>query len=176
MTGRPPRVRLRCAVCAVAGTLAFVPCAARAGELIVGEAKGADGSSLDFRITGNSPSDVVGGDMVLGEARFTIQRVSSRGLIGGTRIQQAGDASFAEYAVFSSSFSAQTAVGQPYVAARRYHHCDQPYNSFLAVYRVNGQEAVKALGPAPYSELIEDTERSDDATVYCFMSTHGQDR
>ena len=146
---------------------------APAAELVVGEARAADAAPLAFRITGKSPEDVLGGAIHLGDARYVIQRVSRRGLIGGARVSEAAAGGFAEYAVFSSSFSDQTAVGQPWVAASAYHHCDRPYNSFLAVYRVDGADAAKRMGPAPYPDLVEDVSRSDRATVYCFMSGRG---
>ena len=172
------RKRSRCASSTrwlIAAVVALGTSAPHAAELIVGETRAGDAPSVPFRILGGSRANVLGGAITLGTSQFTIQRVSRRGLIGGARLAGEGDTSYAEYAVFSSSFSEQTAVGQPWVAARRYHHCDEPYNSFVAVYRVNGEKAVKALGSVPYPALIDDVERSDEATVYCFMSARGAD-
>ena len=159
----------------VAAALALLAsAAARGGELIVGEVQATDAAPIAFRITGESREQVQGGSMVLGDATFTIQRVSQRGLIGAARVHEAGDGGgFTEFAVFSSSFSARTAVGEPWMVARRYLHCDRPYNSFLAVYRVNGAAAARELGPVPYPDLARDLALSDAADVYCFMSTRG---
>ena len=59
----------------------------------------------------------------------------------------------------SSSFSDQSATGKPWVAAESAHGCDEPYNSFVAMYRVEGEEALVALGPIPYGILTEDISR-----------------
>jgi len=160
-------------VAALAAALASAP--AGAAELIVGEVRGDGDTRLVFRVTGESRDEVVGGTMMLGDSTFIIQRVSGRGLIGGARTIDKDDG-FAEFAMFSSSFSKQTAVGVPWTAADAYHHCEQPYNSFLAVYRVDGQAAVQKLGPVPYPDLARDLTLSDTATVYCFMSSRGSGR
>ena len=57
--------------------------------------------------------------------------------------------------MFSSSFSEQSATGKPWVAAESAHGCDEPYNSFVAMYRVEGEETLIALGPIPYGTLSE---------------------
>ncbi len=41
----------------------------------------------------------------------------------------------------------------------------------MAIYRVDGEAAVKALGEAPYPKLVEDAELSTDSRVLCFMTT-----
>jgi len=150
--------------------LLVVSAAARAGELIVGEALDANSAPLTFRIIGESVDDVMGGEIVFGDAHYRIDRVSQRGMIGAVRSVAVGDTRSQEFVVFSSSFSGQTAVGNPWVAARSYHHCDRPYNSFLAVYHVSGTGAVAALGDVPYASLTDDVRRAGDSQVYCFTS------
>ena len=77
---------------------------------------------------------------------------------------------YAEFLVLSSSFSEQTGVGKPWPAARGSFGCEEPYNTFLALYRVEGEAAVKALGPIPYPALVEDVSRSHDSRVFCFVA------
>ena len=72
--------------------------------------------------------------------------------------------------MFSSSYSEQTAVGKPWLAAREAYGCDRPYNAYLGLYRVEGEAAVKALGPIPYPDLAEDVSRSRHSHVSCFMA------
>lgn len=76
----------------------------------------------------------------------------------------------AEYVIFSSSFSQQTATGTPWLASQTYHRCDQPYNSFLALYRVSGRQAIDAVAERAFSLLPEDVALADDSAVYCFVS------
>jgi len=150
--------------CAVAGT-------ALAGELLTGVVD-AGGEEIAFSLFGEDRENVMGGDITLGERVFKIGKVSRVGSIGAARlvVDQAAGKRHGEFVTFSSSFSAQTATGQPWVAAQRYVNCDSPYNSFLALYKVVGAEALEALGPVPYSILNEDAGAADQSTVYCFMS------
>ena len=72
--------------------------------------------------------------------------------------------------MFSSSFSTQTAAGKPWLAADDAFGCDEPYNSYLALYRIEGEAAVKSLGPIPYPDLAEGRARSQYSRVSCFMA------
>ena len=163
-----PGTRFRCPL-AAALVVAIATTAAQAALLLEAEVE----PGLPFSLSGESREDVMGGELVLGERRFRVTGTSRHGLIGASRVVHdgaGGSIRFGEYAVFSSSFSEQTAVGNPWARARVYHHCDEAYNSFLAVYRVDGSEAVEALGNQPYGSLTDDAGTSDDAVVYCFMS------
>ena len=142
-----------------------------AADLLVGTVPDSDGSGLAFRLEAESRQDVVGGRIVLGGIEYEISRVSRLGLIGARRfVTGDGQDRYAEFLVFSSSFSAQTAVGTPWPAAHEAYGCDQPYNTYLALYRVEGEAAVKALGPIPYPDLAEDRSRSQRSHVSCFMA------
>ncbi len=147
--------------------LVGVECAA--AELLAGKFVNGGGAELGFSLQGESRKDIVGGEIRFGERVFRITGTSRLGLIGARRTIGTEPQS-AEFAVLSSSFSSQTATGQPWVAAERYHRCDQPYNSFLALYRVDDPAAVTELGPSPYPLLVEELDRSDQAEVFCFMS------
>lgn len=154
-----------------AALLVVVATTVSAAELLNARISTEDGEPVAFRLAGESREEVIGGTIELGSRSFTITDVSMRGLIGASRAGRGDDgATFAEYAVFSSSFSEQTAVGQPWAAARRYLGCEVPYNSFLAVYHVDGDEAVAALGPRPYPRLMDDESLSGRSDVYCFVS------
>ncbi len=143
-----------------------------AAELLSARVTGEQGDAMSFRLTGENRDDVVGGSIELGPRSFTIARVSLSGLIGASRSSARGAKPvFAEFAVFSSSFSRQTAVGQPWVSARGYSECDAPYNSFLAIYRIEGEKAIAGLGPTPYARLAQDVTSSQTSQVYCFVST-----
>lgn len=145
--------------------------AVTAAELLSARITVDDGGTLEFHLTGENRDQVIGGTIELGTRSFTITRVSRTGLIGARRAGTGeGGVPFAEYAVFSSSFSMQTAVGQPWAAARSYVGCETPYNSFLAVYHVDEEKAIVALGPEPYPDLMEDASRSTGSSVYCFVS------
>ena len=167
------RACLRCAgVMALAAALLLAG-RADAGDLLVGTAPDRNGSVLAFRFEAENRRDVVGGHIVLGEIEYEISRVSQLGLIGARRFVGSGDAGqerYAEFLVFSSSFSEQTAVGKPWIAAREAYGCDEPYNTYLAFYRVEGEAAVKSLGPIPYPALAEDHSLSQRSRVLCFMA------
>ncbi len=142
-------------------------------ELLTGTIPDGEGGSVAFRLDGESREKVVGGRLLLGAAEYVVARVSRLGLIGAHRLGGGGDSGeerHAEYLVFSSSFSEQSATGRPWVAAESAHGCDEPYNSFLAMYRVEGEEALVALGPIPYGTLSEDISRTADSKVLCFMA------
>ena len=146
--------------------------ASPAAELLRAPVTGDQGDAMSFRLTGENRDDVVGGSIVLDARTFTIDRVSVTGLIGASREGSGDDNTrFAEFAVFSSSFTEQTAIGQPWISARSHSGCDFPYNSFLAIYRVEGENAVAGLGPAPYARLTDDVTSSQSSHVYCFVST-----
>ncbi len=158
----------RLMTCALACTLTG---AALAEELLTGVVD-AGGEELAFSLSGEDRQNVEGGVITLGERVFKIVKVSRLGLIGAARlvVDQTEDKRYGEFVTFSSSFSAQTATGQPWVAAERYVNCDRPYNSFLALYRVVGAEALEALGSVPYPTLNEDAGAAEKSTVYCFIS------
>jgi len=145
--------------------------ATSAEELLSGRIVEDQGAVLVFRLLGESREDVVGGSIELGSNRYEITRVSRAGLIGASRFgSDASNSPYGEFALFSSSFSLRTAIGQPWVAGRHYSGCDTPYNSFLAVYRVEGERAMGKLGRVPYPTLVEDVANSQTSRVYCFVS------
>lgn len=160
-------MRYRLAVCCAVVALG-VGVVCPAAELLAGRVVLDGQQAMDFRLTGESRENVIGGEMVLGGRRYEIRHVSRLGSIGA-RGAGVRDARSSEFAVFSSSFSEQTAVGQPWVAGDRYVGCQQAYNSFLAVYTV-GADAATALGTSPYAALAEDLGKSSEAVVYCFVS------
>ena len=147
--------------------------ATSAAELLVGTAPDGGGSEVGFRLEAENRRDVVGGRIFLGESVYEISKVSRLGLVGARRFVTGGDSGperYAEFLVFSSSYSEQTAVGKPWLAAREAHGCDKPYNTYLGLYRVEGEAAVMALGPIPYPDLVEDVSRSHHSHVACFMA------
>ena len=149
--------------CCVVTMMCSAPAAAK--ELLTGKISGANNAS--FVLTGESREEIVGGSITVGERTFEITKVSLRGLVGAVR--RPSEAS-ADFAVFSSSFSDQTAAGQPWAAGKRYVGCDAPYNSFLAVYTINGAEQIRAIGEIPFKALTDDAANSDESSVYCFTS------
>ena len=156
----------------IASALVLLAGVVAAAELLVGVMPGRDGSGIAFRLEAEDRDSVVGGRILLGEAGYEISRVSRLGLIGARRFVIGGgeQGPYAEFLVFSSSFSEQTAVGRPWVAAREAYGCEEPYNTYLALYRIEGEAAVKALGPIPYPELAEEHSRSQESRVFCFMA------
>lgn len=144
-----------------------VSLSASALELLTGTVPAAaDQQPIAFNLSGPSRDDIIGGEIRFGERVFTIDQQSRMGLIGARRALEQGS----EFVVFSSSFSTQTATGQPRIAGQQYVNCEQPYNSYLAIYRVTDPAAVTALGETPYPQLLKDAGQSGDATVYCFYS------
>ena len=155
----------------------LLPGAVPSKELLTGTISDSKGGTIAFRLDGESREDVVGGRILLGDAEYTIARVSRLGLIGAHRLgggEGEGEGEdvkrHAEYLVFSSSFSEQSATGTPWVAAKSAHGCDDTYNSFVAIYSVEGEETLIALGPIPYGVLAEDISRTKDSRVLCFMA------
>ena len=157
---------------AVVLSAALLPPSAAAADLLVGTVPNPDGPGLAFRLEAESRRDVVGGSIFLGGSAYEISKTSRLGLFGARRFVDggAGQERHAEFLVFSSSFSEQTAVGKPWLAAREAYGCDEPYNTYLALYRVEGEAAVKALGPIPYPKLAEEPSRSQESRVFCFMA------
>ena len=153
-----------------AGALAFVAGVAAAADLLVGTIPEGSGSEMDFRLEAEDRKSVVGGRIHLGETSYEISRVSRLGLIGARRFTTGDEGPHAEFLVLSSSFSDQTAVGEPWLAARASYGCEKPYNTLLALYRVEGDAAVKALGPIPYPQLAENLDLSQDSRVFCFIA------
>ena len=164
---RRGRRAARLAACA----LALVAGVAGAEELLVGMLPGGDGAPIDFELEAESREVVVGGRVILGEKGYEISRVSRLGLIGARRFV-VGEAQepYAEFLVLSSSFSEHTAVGKPWPASRESYGCGEPYNTFLVLYRVEGDAEVKALGPIPYPKLVENVSLSHASRVYCFIA------
>ena len=156
----------------VASALMLLSGVAAAADLLVGTMPGGNGSEIAFRLEAEDRVSVTGGRVLLGEIEYEISRVSRLGLIGARRFVTGGGERepYAEFLVFSSSFSEQTAVGKPWVAAREAQGCEEPYNTYLALYRVEGEAAVKALGPIPYPALAEDPSLSQCSRVSCFMA------
>ena len=156
----------------VASTLVFLAGVAAAAELLVGTMSDGNGAEIGFGLEAEDRQAIVGGSILLGETAYEISRVSRRGLIGARRFVSGSDAQgpYAEFLVLSSSFGEQTAVGKPWVAAREPHGCEEPYNTYLALYRVEGEAAVKALGPIPYPKLAENLSRSQESRVFCFIA------
>ena len=152
--------------------LLMLSCVAAAQALLSGTMPASDGSAVAFRLDAESRNEVVGGRIFLDETEYEVSRVSRLGLIGARRFVGSDDSEsrHAEFLVVSSSFSDQTAVGEPWVAAREAFGCDRPYNTFVAWYRVVGEAAVKALGPIPYPDLADDSARSGSSWVSCFMA------
>jgi hypothetical protein len=148
---------------------AFAP-SVPAEELLRGEVAG-DNGPMAFLVTGEDRDNIVGGVLRLGTDDFVIAKQSRLGLIGAARYSQGGEREYGEYAVLSSSFSEVTAVGQPWIPADRYVGCDKDYNTFVAIYRVYGTEAVNALGRTPYSVFTEDASAADESVVYCLYSS-----
>ena len=142
-------------------------------ELLTGTVPDGKGGLMAFRLDGESREDVVGGRILLGDTEYTIARMSRLGLIGAHRLGGSEEEDvnrYAEYLVFSSSFSEQSATGTPWVAAKSAHGCEDTYNSFVAIYRVEGEEALIALGPIPYGVLTEDISHTQDSRVLCFLA------
>ena len=158
---------------AATSTVLFLAGATAAAELLLGAAPVADDATVQFRLEAESRLDLVGGRIFLGEFEYEISKVSRLGLIGARRFVTGDDdglGRYAEFLVFSSSYSNQTVVGTPWLAAREAYGCDKPYNSYYGFYRVEGESAVKALGPIPYPNLAEDPSRSQHSHVACFMA------
>lgn len=158
---------------AVASALLFLAGAAAAADLLLGAAPVSDDATVRFRLEADDRQELVGGRIFLGEFEYRISKVSRLGLVGARRFvtgEDGGVGRYAEFLVFSSSYSEQTAVGTPWLAARETYGCDRPYNSYYGFYRVEGESAVKALGPIPYPDLAEDPSRSQHSHVACFMA------
>ena len=156
-----------------ASTVLFLAGATAAAELLLGPVPAADDATVQFRLEAESRQDLVGGRIFLGEFEYEISKVSRLGLVGARRFVTGDDdglGRYAEFLVFSSSYSDKTAVGTPWLAAREAYGCDKPYNSYYGFYRVEGESAVKALGPIPYPDLAEDPSRSQHSHAACFMA------
>ena len=138
-----------------------------------GNRSGNEPQGLRFSLTGENRQDIIGGEIKLGERAFTIDKVSRQGMIGASRSAPHSEGTpgrYVEFAVFSSSFSEQTATGQPWVAGKIYVNCNQDYNSFLAIYRLNDSSIIAGFDKSPYPVLLQDIDKSDDSIVYCFNS------
>ncbi len=136
-----------------------------AEELLLADVKEAG----RFILVASSQANILGGHIILGDRDWEIKKQSAHGLIGAKSLGKT-EAGTYEYTIFSSSFNDQKANGQPWVAARAYKNCDEPYNSFLAIYSIKGSSKYKVLGKNPYPILADKTSNSDDSIVYCFTS------
>ena len=153
--------------------IAALPATSIAMDLIEGSLIDERSNEVVFKLTAEARDRLIGGIISLDERHYRILGESRHGLIGASRLEDtklAEDNRVGEYLVFSSSYSEQTATGNPWVQSDRYVGCDAPYNSFLALYRVLGQARITALGSKPFGALTEVNERADDASVYCFMT------
>ena len=153
---------------------AALPAKALGADLILGSFVDERSAEVAFRIDADSREKIIGGLISLDDRRYRIVGESRHGLIGASRLEGtklAEENRVGEYLVFSSSFSEQTATGNPWVASNRYVGCETPYNSFVALYRVLGQVNITALGGKPFGSLTEGKVEALDASVYCFMST-----
>ncbi|MEO0424296.1 MAG: hypothetical protein AAF184_18295 [Pseudomonadota bacterium] len=159
----------------LAAGISLVAVTAGAADLLRGEFTNGDGERQPFLVTGESPEEIVGGSIQMGNDQYTIAKQSRLGLIGAARFAKGGGREFGEYAVMSSSFSEMTATGQPWVKAQSYVGCDKDYNTFVAIYRVYGVDRVNALGSSPYGNFTDDPEAADESIVYCLFSRPGSD-
>jgi hypothetical protein len=148
---------------------ALVGATASAAELLAGQVELDDGRVVAFSLSAANREKVVGGEIRLDDRSFQVTGESRLGLIGAKRTLE-GDSPSGEFVVFSSSFSEQTAVGQPWVKAEHYRNCDQRYNSFLAIYRIEDPTRALELGETPYPILVDDLGKSDHSEVFCFVS------
>jgi hypothetical protein len=124
------------------------------------------GKELTFALSGDNREDVVGGTITIDDRKFTITHVSRLGTIGARHDSDTSK----EFVIFSSSFSEQTATGQPWVAASQYKGCDQSYNSFLVFYLIKDEKKLKVMKDIPYADLTDNITNSDESEVYCFIS------
>ena len=67
------------------------------------------------------------------------------------RRRRAGDATRSSWC-FPRRSASRPRWGKPWLAAREAYGCDEPYNTYFAFYRVEGEAAVKSLGPIPYPD------------------------
>lgn len=164
-------MRLKLARTGAGLLVAAIAATVTAAELLSARIVSEDGETVVFHLKGESREEVIGGAIEFGPRSFVITNLSRRGLIGARR-DGTGDngVPFVEYAVFSSSFSMQTAVGHPWASALSYVGCESPYNSFLAIYHVDEEKVIAALGSMPYPDLMDDASLSAGSRVYCFVS------
>ncbi len=130
-------------------------------------------STMKFWFESEDSNDPLKGYIFLNGVQYEISSVSRLGLIGARRfVKQNSDVnkSYAEFLVLSSSFSEQTAIGTPWLAAHEVYGCDTSYNTYLAFYQVKGEKTVKALGPIPYESLAENLSNSQHSWISCFQS------
>jgi len=150
--------------------LLLLPLSAHSAELLQAKVILQNEQDTVFSLSGASREDIIGGEIKLGERVYSITKQSRLGVIGAQRSLTAIGPNAAEYALFSSSFSEQTSVGQPWVSAQSYLHCEQPYNAFLAVYQIKDRDALSKLGPVPYPLLADGKGAPEKAVVYCFYA------
>ena len=149
----------------LAAVVATVSSVAIANDLLSGTAELNDGTPVPFNLSGNSREDVIGGFIMFGDRKFEITSVSEHNLVGA-KLEE-GD--MVQLAVFSSSYSRVTSTGKPWTQGQSHHGCEQPYNSFMAVYEVSMEALAKLPSPA-YWQLGENPAVANSSSVYCFMS------
>ncbi len=149
----------------VAAVIATLSRVAIANDLLSGTAELNDGTPVPFNLSGNNREDVIGGFIVFGDRKFEITSVSEHNLVGA-KLEE-GD--MVHMAVFSSSYSRVTSTGKPWAAGQSHHGCEQPYNSFIAIYEVPLEALAKLPSPA-YWQLGENPAVANRSSVYCFMS------
>ena len=76
---------------AVLAVALLFPGAVISKELLAGTIPDGEGGAIAFRLDGESREKVVGGRILLGDAEYTIARVSRLGLIGAHRLGGGGD-------------------------------------------------------------------------------------
>lgn len=140
--------------------------------LLTGTALDKENEAIAFRIVAKSRKDPIGGRIHLAQSEYEIVRISRHGLIGARRFIDGGSAQarHAEFVVFSSSFNDQKASGNPWVAADDVYGCDEPYNAFIALYLIEGEENVKSIGATPFARLTEDSSLSAQSRILCFTA------
>ena len=125
-------------------------------------------SMIDFQVKAETTDKGMGGSIIFGDIEYEISKMSRLGLIGARRFVSDNEKEkYAEFLILSSSFSDQMAVGDPWPKTQEKYGCTKPYNTYVAFYRVEGEELVKSLGPIPYSSLLEDLSLSQHSWVSC---------
>ena len=153
-------------ICGIVTLFASSIVCAENTQLLEGDIVTATGLNVPFELLGENRKNVVGGSIRLGEHTFIVKKMSVHSLLGALRTE--GET--LEFAVFSSSYSEQTAMGEPWVVAKKKHGCDMPYNSFLSIYTISSAEKKSNVTAVPYAKLVESLSESDDSVLYCFIA------
>lgn len=159
-------VRKVISICGIMALFVSSIACAENTQLLEGDVVTATGLNVPFELFGENRKNVIGGGIRLGEHTFVVKKMSVHSLLGALRTE----GKTIEFAVFSSSYSGQTAMGEPWVVAKKKHGCDKPYNSFLSVYTISSAEKKKNVTDVPYAKLVESLSESDDSVLYCFIA------